>query len=94
MSEEKTSVLDRVASLVRGDTKDDTKDKSEMTALEIEQEEAREKSPMNAFIEQSPAPPNNGDIFEGEIAILEKKFNVGDYSIPAKNGGGLLEPDC
>jgi len=70
MSEEKTSVLDRVASLVRGDTKDDTKDKSEMTALEIEQEEAREKSPMNAFIEQSPAPPNNGDIIEGTVSAI------------------------
>ena len=31
----------------------------------------------------------SGTIFEGQIAILEKNLNVGDYTIPAKNGGAF-----
>ncbi len=69
MSEEKTSVLDRIASAVRGvtgTTQDADQDDERAAALE----EARIKSPMNKLVEESPVPPRNGDLVEGKVAAI------------------------
>jgi small subunit ribosomal protein S1 len=68
MSEEKTSVLDRVASLVRGSTQQDDAD-TETETMSAE-EEARSQSPMNKLIEASPATPKDGDLVEGKVSAI------------------------
>jgi len=69
MSEEKTSVLDRIASAVRG-TVSPTVEVEEQDEKAVAAEEARSKSPMNKLIEGSPVPPKNGDLIEGKVSAV------------------------
>jgi small subunit ribosomal protein S1 len=68
MSEEKKSILDRVASFVRGDegthaTASDTDDETIV-------DDARAQSPMNALVEASPIAPREGDLVEGRVTAI------------------------
>lgn len=66
MSDEKTSILDRALSAVRGITSsNDEIDEKEAAALE-----ARSKSPMNKFMDGSPVPPKVGDLVEGKVSAI------------------------
>lgn len=69
MSEEKTSVIDRITSLVQGVTgthADEVDTEEEITA----EEAARAKSPMNSLVEKSPVPPKEGDLVEGKVSAI------------------------
>ena len=69
MSEEKTSVLDRIASVVTGksDTSDDTK------AAEKKKKAPEQEMPeglMGDLLVDSPTPPAEGDLMEGTVSAL------------------------
>ncbi len=67
MSEEKKSILDRVASFVRGD------ESVEVTGGDEQDEaidEARAQSPMNALVDASPVAPREGDLVEGRVSAI------------------------
>ncbi len=67
MSEEKKSILDRVASFVRGD------EATEMAGEEKEvsaADAARAQSPMNALVDASPIAPREGDLVEGRVSAI------------------------
>ena len=68
MSEEKTSILDRITSFVGGtkSVADDTDTDDVMSP----EEEARTKSQMNALVDQSPTPPKDGDLVEGKVSAI------------------------
>lgn len=67
MSEEKKSILDRVASFVRGDeTTEVAGEEKEMSAAD----EARAQSPMNALVDASPIAPREGDLVEGRVTAI------------------------
>ena len=69
MSEEKTSIMDRLTSLVSGGTNvvsDDTENDTEVSP----EEEARTKSPMNKLVDDSPMPPKEGDLIEGTVSAI------------------------
>ncbi len=69
MSEEHVSVLDRIASAVRGTTAP-AKKAVEQDEKQIAAEEARIKSPMNKLVEGSPVPPKEGDLVEGKVSAI------------------------
>lgn len=66
MSEDKKSILDRVASFVRGN-EGEVVEADEETSSE---ESARTKSPMNALLDASPAAPRDGDLVEGRVSAI------------------------
>jgi small subunit ribosomal protein S1 len=68
MSEEKTSILDRITSFVGG-TKS-TADDADTDDVMSPEEEARTKSQMNALVDQSPTPPKDGDLIEGKVSAI------------------------
>jgi small subunit ribosomal protein S1 len=68
MSEEKTSILDRITSFVGG-TKS-TADDADTDDVMSPEEEARTKSQMNALVDQSPTPPKDGDLVEGKVSAI------------------------
>lgn len=68
MSEEKTSILDRITSFVGG-TKS-TADEADTDDVMSPEEEARTKSQMNALVDQSPTPPKDGDLVEGKVSAI------------------------
>ena len=68
MSEEKTSILDRITSFVGG-TKS-TADEADTDEVMSPEEEARTKSQMNALVDQSPTPPKDGDLVEGKVSAI------------------------
>lgn len=69
MSEEKKSILDRVASFVRGDeTAVAAEGADEQDDVVID--EARAKSPMNALVDASPVAPREGDLVEGRVSAI------------------------
>lgn len=70
MSEEKTSVLDRVTSLVRREKAAQENDGQDKGSAFIEKESDRSDSPMNTLIDQSPVPPKEGDIVEGVVSAV------------------------
>ncbi len=68
MSDEKTSVLDRIAATVKNvvgieDTENDTDE-------EVASSVANPQSPMHGLFEQSPVPPKEGDLVEGRVAAV------------------------
>lgn len=67
--EEKTSIMDRITSLVSGGASTPTDEVEEAEALTPE-EEARTKSPMNKLVEDSPTPPKDGDLVEGKVSAI------------------------
>jgi small subunit ribosomal protein S1 len=71
MSEENNSVLNRIASLVRG-SKDTpaTEEAGEEAEPMSAEEEARTKSPMNKLVGDSPIPPKEGDLVEGRVSAI------------------------
>jgi small subunit ribosomal protein S1 len=74
MSEEKSSVLDRIASAVRNVTSDivgsvvDTDEDD--TEREAQAKAANAQSPMNALIMDTPVPPREGDLVEGKVTAI------------------------
>lgn len=68
MSEEKTSVMDRITSLVRGKVAPIIEDESDDVVSP--EEEARTKSPMNKLVDESPMPPKDGDLVEGKVSAI------------------------
>lgn len=67
MSEEKKSILDRVASFVRGDEATEVAgEEKEVSAAD----EARAQSPMNALVDASPIAPREGDLVEGRVTAI------------------------
>lgn len=77
MSEEKTSVYDRIASVVRNVTdglgaeeKTQDTDGDEETQSTTDAKIANEQSPMNALLLNTPIPPKEGDIVEGKVSAI------------------------
>ena len=68
MSDENTSVFDRITSAVRGVVS--STDVEEQDEKAVAAEEARNKSPMNKLIEGSPVPPKDGDLIEGKVSAI------------------------
>lgn len=68
MSEEKTSILDRITSLVTGSNTG--ADDAEVDAETRAREEARTKSPMNSLLEKTAVPPKEGDLVEGKVTAV------------------------
>ncbi len=68
MSEEKTSVVDRITSLVRGKKAPVITDEED--DIVSPEEEARTKSPMNKLVDESPMPPKDGDLVEGKVSAI------------------------
>lgn len=60
MSEEKKSIIDRIASVVRGGDEQEADDAAP----------ARPKGIMDTYLEQSPLPPREGDILEGKVSAI------------------------
>ena len=69
MSDEKSSVLDRIAAAVRG-TVAPAKEAEELDEKQAAAEAARIKSPMNQLVEGSPVPPKDGDLVEGKVSAI------------------------
>jgi small subunit ribosomal protein S1 len=69
MSEEQTSVIDRIASAVRG-VVTPAKEAEEQDEKQAAAEAARIKSPMNKLVEGSPVPPKEGDLVEGKVSAI------------------------
>jgi small subunit ribosomal protein S1 len=67
MSEEKTSVLDRIASVVRGSASDDTEKTTEKKDDVVD---AGPLSPMQTMLNDSPTPPSEGEIIEGTVSAV------------------------
>jgi small subunit ribosomal protein S1 len=75
MSEEKTSVLDRITSAVKNIAADitntDTVADTEDTASEDEATaEVNPQHPMHGLLEESPMPPKVGDLIEGTVSAV------------------------
>lgn len=70
MSEEKTSIMDRLTSLVTGTPASKVADDADETEAMSPEEEARTKSPMNKLVEDSPIPPKDGDLVEGKVSAI------------------------
>lgn len=68
MSEENTSVLDRITSAVKNVTGLGVADEQDEKAVALEEE--RSKSPMNKFIDGSPIPPKEGDLVDGVVTAI------------------------
>ena len=68
MSDESTSIVDRLASAVRKTVR--PAKEVELDEKETAAEEARIKSPMNKLVEGSPVPPKVGTLVEGKVSAL------------------------
>ena len=66
MSDESTSIVDRLASAVRKTVR--PAKEVELDEKETAAEEARIKSPMNKLVEGSPVPPKVGALVEGTVS--------------------------
>lgn len=70
MSEEKGSILDRVASAVKDITATITKSDTDTDEVSEGTTTVNENHPMHALVDSSPVPPKEGDLVEGTVSAI------------------------
>jgi len=69
MSEEKTSVLNRIVSAVTPQKKEATEETATDTVATTDVDE-KELSVMQTYLDESPTPPSEGDVIEGTVSAI------------------------